>query len=180
MPRKKPEEEQLDEEEDGLTTEEEEQDSVEEEEETSDEQEEDSTTEEESSASSSEDSGSSTDDEDETPSQHLPATEAPFDDVVTGMDVPTIPEVEVPKDERITKPFLTKYEKTRIIGTRAQQISDGSMPMVAYKEDETIDPVELAVKELRSKTTPLVLRRKFPGGRFETWKISELEDNNLD
>ena len=86
--------------------------------------------------------------------------------------------VEIPLDQRSTKPFLTRYEKTRIIGVRAQQIADGSLPMVPF--DKNPDPVELATRELKEKKTPLLLRRKLPGGRYETWKIAELEDNLLD
>ena len=32
----------------------------------------------------------------------------------------------IPDDERTSLPYLTKYEKVNLIGTRAKQISDGS------------------------------------------------------
>lgn len=87
---------------------------------------------------------------------------------------------KVNPNERITKPYLTKYEKTRIIGIRAQQIAHGSLPMVGFDISKKPDPVDIATLELREKKTPLILRRKLPGGKYEDWKINELTDNLLD
>eukprot|EP01083_Nonionella_stella_P282686 961936_1 len=52
-------------------------------------------------------------------------------------------------DQRITTPYLTKYEKARILGTRALQISMGA-PVMVEMVGET-DPLEIAQKELREK-----------------------------
>eukprot|EP01083_Nonionella_stella_P106605 307856_1 len=68
-------------------------------------------------------------------------------------------------DQRITTPYLTKYEKARILGTRALQISMGA-PVMVEMVGET-DPLEIAQKELRERKIPMIIRRFLPDGTFE-------------
>merc|ERR1712129_361694 len=77
------------------------------------------------------------------------------------------------KAARITTPYLTKYEKARILGTRALQISMGA-PVMVEMVGET-DPLEIALKELRERKIPMIIRRFLPDGTFEDWKVSELK-----
>ncbi|VDN25023.1 unnamed protein product [Gongylonema pulchrum] len=58
--------------------------------------------------------------------------------------------------ERVTTPFMTKYERARILGTRALQIAMGA-PVMIELEGET-DPLEIVHKEPKSKI-PLIVRR---------------------
>ena len=81
--------------------------------------------------------------------------------------------LQVPDDQRISKNILTKYEIVRIIGTRAKQISDGSKIFVKY--DGNKSSIELAELELKHKVIPLKIKRPLPNGKFEIWKLSELE-----
>ena len=81
--------------------------------------------------------------------------------------------LQVPNEERISRNILTKYEIVRIIGTRAKQISDGSKVFVKY--DGNKSAIELAELELKHKMVPLKIKRPLPNGKFEIWKISELE-----
>ncbi|CAD6921481.1 unnamed protein product [Tilletia controversa] len=74
--------------------------------------------------------------------------------------------------ERITTPYMTKYERARILGTRALQISMNAPVLVAV-EGET-DPLMIAQKELSEKRIPLVIRRYLPDGSYEDWQVSEL------
>ncbi len=71
--------------------------------------------------------------------------------------------------ERVTRPWMTKYERTRIIGTRATQIAMGATPTVECA-DET-DPLRIAEKELKAFRVPLVIRRYLPDGSFEGEEI---------
>lgn len=73
---------------------------------------------------------------------------------------------------RITTRYLTKYEKARVLGTRALQLSMNAPPMVEV-EGET-DPLEIAYKELREKKIPFIIRRYLPDSSFEDWKLDEL------
>lgn len=75
--------------------------------------------------------------------------------------------------ERITPSFLTKYEKARVIGTRALQISKNAPVLVDLGKDD-IDPIIIAEKELAEKKIPFVIRRYLPGDTYEDWKVSEL------
>ncbi|KAK0524973.1 subunit common to RNA polymerases I, II, and III [Tilletia horrida] len=77
-----------------------------------------------------------------------------------------------PNAERMTTPYLTKYERARILGTRALQISMNAPVLVAV-EGET-DPLAIAQKELAEKRIPLVIRRYLPDGSYEDWQVSEL------
>jgi DNA-directed RNA polymerases I, II, and III subunit RPABC2 len=73
---------------------------------------------------------------------------------------------------RRTSPYLTKYERARIIGTRALQISMNAPVMV--DTEGMIDPMEIAEKELNAKLVPFIIRRYLPDGTYEDWKVSEL------
>ncbi|WFD33481.1 hypothetical protein MCUN1_000294 [Malassezia cuniculi] len=69
--------------------------------------------------------------------------------------------------ERITTPYMTKYEKARILGTRALQISMNA-PVLVPTEGE-MDPLAIAQKELVAKKIPLIVRRYLPDGSYEDW-----------
>ncbi|KAL3789041.1 hypothetical protein ACHAWO_004598 [Cyclotella atomus] len=74
--------------------------------------------------------------------------------------------------ERITTRYLTKYERARVLGTRALQISMNA-PVMVDLEGET-DPLKIAQKELRERKIPIVIRRYLPDGSYEDWGIDEL------
>jgi DNA-directed RNA polymerase I, II, and III subunit RPABC2 len=78
----------------------------------------------------------------------------------------------IPKERRITSPYMTKYEKARILGTRALQISMNA-PVMVDLNGET-DPLQIAMKELREKKIPLMVRRFLPDGSFEDWAVDEV------
>lgn len=71
-----------------------------------------------------------------------------------------------------TTRFLTKYERARILGTRALQISM-NYP-ITVDRGNLIDPLKIAEKELQAKTIPLVVRRYLPDGNYEDWSLTEL------
>lgn len=78
----------------------------------------------------------------------------------------------VPRNLRTTTSYMTKYERARILGTRALQISLGA-PVLVELGDE-IDPLEIAMKELKAKKIPIVIRRYLPDHSYEDWSIDEL------
>ena len=69
--------------------------------------------------------------------------------------------------------FLTRYEKARIVGARALQISFGA-PILVEKPMDIIDPIKIAQLELKSKILPLTIRRKLPDGEFQDISINKL------
>ncbi|KAL0773530.1 hypothetical protein Bca101_038681 [Brassica carinata] len=81
-------------------------------------------------------------------------------------------ETEPVQRPRKTSKFMTKYERARILGTRALQISMNA-PVMVELEGET-DPLEIAMKELRQRKIPFTIRRYLPDGSFEEWGVDEL------
>jgi len=79
---------------------------------------------------------------------------------------------KIPDSERITSRFMTKYEKARILGSRALQISKNA-PLMVDPGDES-DPYRLAELELSHKKVPFIVRRYMPDGSYEDWKASDL------
>ena len=74
--------------------------------------------------------------------------------------------------ERVTTKYLTKYERSRVLGTRALQISMNA-PVMVDLDGET-DPLRIAEKELRERKIPIIIRRYLPDGSHEDWSIDEL------
>ncbi|MCJ1442811.1 MAG: DNA-directed RNA polymerases I II and III subunit RPABC2 [Stictis urceolatum] len=89
-----------------------------------------------------------------------------------GKKAAVLREKKVPDDQRSTTPYMTKYERARVLGTRALQISMFA-PVLVDLEGET-DPLQIAIKELREKKIPLVVRRYLPDGWYEDWTCEEL------
>lgn len=77
-----------------------------------------------------------------------------------------------------TLPYLTKYEKARIIGQRAKQIETGAKPLVKVPEN-IIDGYVIAELELKEKKIPFIIKRPIPGGAFEYWRLNDLENINF-
>lgn len=78
----------------------------------------------------------------------------------------------VKAEDRVTKPFLTKFERVRLLGDRAKQLSLGAKPML--KNTELLNPKEIARLEIEKKVIPLIIERTLPNGKKERWNINEL------
>lgn len=78
----------------------------------------------------------------------------------------------VQPSKRITTPYLTKYERARVLGTRALQIAMCAPVMVEL--EGLTDPLKIAMKELKARKIPMIIRRFLPDGSFEDWSIDEL------
>lgn len=73
-----------------------------------------------------------------------------------------------------TLPFLTKYEKTRILGVRTKQLNQGAEPFIKI-DAGLIDSEVIAEKELENKMLPFIIVRPLPSGKKEFWKLEDLE-----
>ena len=73
-----------------------------------------------------------------------------------------------------TVPFLTKFEKARILGERAKQLNAGGKPFVNV-DASVIDGYLIAEKELEEKKIPFIIKRPLTNGGCEYWKIEDLE-----
>ena len=77
------------------------------------------------------------------------------------------------KTARLSKPVLFKYEKVRLLSTRAKQLANGAKPMI--KNTEGLSSKEIALLELKNKLIPMIIERPIPNSGVERWKLSELE-----
>ena len=71
-------------------------------------------------------------------------------------------------------PYLTKYERARILGQRSKQINSGAKPFIKVPET-IIDGYLIAELELIQKRIPFIIRRPIPGGSCEYWNLKDLE-----
>lgn len=76
------------------------------------------------------------------------------------------------KKNNKTKPLLSKYEKTSIIGIRAQQLAYGTKPTINVPKHIT-STIDIAEMELNQRKIPYIIRRKF-GNDYEYWKLEDL------
>ncbi len=77
-----------------------------------------------------------------------------------------------------TLPFLTKYEKTRVIGQRAKQLESGAKPFIEVPEN-VIDTYLIAELELKQKKIPFIIKRPLHNGGSEYWSLKDLEIINF-
>lgn len=70
---------------------------------------------------------------------------------------------------------LTRFEKARIVGARALQLSLGAPPLVVVSNN-LIDSIRLAEYELDKKVLPISVRRVLPDGKYQNIPITWLLD----
>lgn len=72
-----------------------------------------------------------------------------------------------------TQPFLTQFEKTRILGFRTNQLAQGARPFVPVPKHIT-NPLDIAKLELEQQRLPFIIKRPLPDGSFEYWRLRDL------
>jgi DNA-directed RNA polymerase subunit K/omega len=107
--------------------------------------------------------------------QHHPECMIDYiEEVVPRLQLSTVPAGPRSTDAKHhTFPFLTQYERTRIIGMRANQLSQGSQPFITVPVHVT-DVREIARMELEQKVIPYILKRPLPNGSYEYWRLADL------
>ena len=78
----------------------------------------------------------------------------------------------VKKEDRITRPILTKFEYVRILTDRVKQLTLGAKPMI--KNSKNYTHKEIAIMEIEMKVCPFLIERPLPNGQKEIFKLSEL------
>jgi DNA-directed RNA polymerase I, II, and III subunit RPABC2 len=72
-----------------------------------------------------------------------------------------------------TYPFLSLYERTKVLSLRASQLARGAPPFIDVPEYLT-DVYEVAKAELEAKRLPYILKRPLPDGEYEYWRLADL------
>ncbi len=87
-------------------------------------------------------------------------------------DSPHEPE-EIPVEKgkiTIGPPTLTRFEKARIMGARALQLSLGAPPFIVIPQTANIS-LDIAMEELDKRVIPIVIRRVLPNGDHQNIPI---------
>ena len=71
-------------------------------------------------------------------------------------------------------PMLTRFEKARIMGARALQLSLGAPPFISVSKD-TSTSLEIAMEELNERLIPIVIRRVLPNGDYQNIPINHFK-----
>ncbi len=66
-------------------------------------------------------------------------------------------------DIAIGPPKLTRFEKARVVGARALQVSMGA-PVLLDITDPSLSPIDIALMELEEGVLPISIRRSLPDG----------------
>ena len=78
------------------------------------------------------------------------------------------------KDGSITTgpPTLTRFEKARIMGARALQLSLGAPIFIEIPKNATTS-LEIAMEELKQRVIPIVIKRTLPNGDYQNIPIDQ-------
>ena len=74
-----------------------------------------------------------------------------------------------------TKPYLTRFERSKILGLRAAQIDNGCESTMSIPPT-IMDARSIAEYEYQHQAIPFLIRRYFVDGTHEDWRITELVD----
>jgi DNA-directed RNA polymerases I, II, and III subunit RPABC2 len=77
------------------------------------------------------------------------------------------------KNSKQSSPYLTKYEKAKLLGVRAQMLASGCPAMVNVPKN-IIDTYKIALLEFEEDKIPLMIRRFLPNGNFEDWRLEDM------
>jgi len=81
--------------------------------------------------------------------------------------------IKLTEGSRIGPPKLTRFERARIVGARALQVSLGAPILAALPEDMS-DPIDIALEELKEGVLPITLRRILPDGTHQDIALRDL------
>ena len=73
-----------------------------------------------------------------------------------------------------TVPFITRFEKTKILGLRARQLNRSPEQALVQVDAGIIDGYKIALEEYKQKLIPFIVKRPLPNGCCEYWKFEDL------
>jgi DNA-directed RNA polymerase subunit K/omega len=74
-----------------------------------------------------------------------------------------------------TVPWLTMYERARVLSVRVSQLEYGAIPMVSVTPEMKYTNYMIAVKELEQKKLSFIIQRPLPDNRCEYWNVNDLQ-----
>ena len=84
--------------------------------------------------------------------------------------------IEVMSDGKIMMgpPTLTRFEKARIMGARALQLSLGAPPFIDIPITASTS-LDISMKELEERVIPITIRRVLPNGDYQNIPLSDFK-----
>jgi DNA-directed RNA polymerase I, II, and III subunit RPABC2 len=73
---------------------------------------------------------------------------------------------------QIGPPTLTRFEKARIMGARALQLSLGAPPFIEIPKTARTS-LDIAMEELNRRVIPIIIRRVLPNGDYQNIPIDQ-------
>lgn len=77
----------------------------------------------------------------------------------------------------ITRNQITRYEKTKILGLRMEQLARGAKPFISFPVQPVTDNTmlrDIANKELEERVLPFMIMRQLPNGEKEYWRLQDM------
>lgn len=113
------------------------------------------------------------DDQDEDDDDPEQEGSVPKKRVHTYHQIPESTEIRiVHPSKRLTSEYMTIYEYSMVIGTRATHIANGS---ILYTDPQGLyDPRDIAKKEINENQCPLSITRKVSSSTVEVWEVNEM------
>ena len=82
--------------------------------------------------------------------------------------------IEIISKDKLGPPTLTRFEKARIVGARALQLSLGASIFIEIPKNATTS-LEIAMEELKQRILPIVIKRTLPNGDYQNIPIDQFE-----
>lgn len=79
------------------------------------------------------------------------------------------------KETKTTSPNITKYERAKILGVRAEQLNNNAVANVDVPKHIT-NVRKIAELEFYQKKIPFMIRRRLPDGTYEHWRLSDFKN----
>lgn len=73
---------------------------------------------------------------------------------------------------------ITRFEKARVIGARALQISMGA-PILIEMSERLTNPIDIAIQEFEESVLPITIRRTLPDGSYQDIPLKWLLEEKL-
>jgi DNA-directed RNA polymerase subunit K/omega len=70
-------------------------------------------------------------------------------------------------------PFLSVFERTKILGMRTNQLAQGARPYIVVPEHIT-NILDIAKLELEQRRLPIIIKRHMPDGTYEKFRLSDM------
>ncbi len=97
-----------------------------------------------------------------------------YNDIVAMCQIVRDGKGVISDDFHKTIPWLTKYERARVLGIRTKQLNNGADPFVQVPSS-MISGYKIAIEELKAQKIPFIIRRPIPNGGTEYWRLEDLE-----